>query len=196
MRRSLVIVIVLAVATGCSGRVEKDDRPAFTIDRTQPFWLEFGRGSGWHGLDTVKIDQTGRVVLHRMKSTRQENLNVLSWEVATLQVLSWEVATLQLPPEVVAEVLKAVESNRLMGLHRAYRDDKIADGTQWVLWIKQGEREKSVYFDNSFPRAITAFAEQVDAILARAGLNKVAWQPVPERESRQHEKELWDSIRR
>jgi hypothetical protein len=101
-----------------------------------------------------------------------------------------------LPPEVVAEVLKAVESNGLMGLHKAYHDDNIADGTQWVLWIKQGEREKSVYFNNSFPRAITAFAGQLDAILARAGLDKVAWQPVPERESRQHEKELWDSIKR
>jgi hypothetical protein len=185
MRRSLVILIALAAA-GCSGRVEKDDRPAFAIDRTQPFWLEFGRGSGWHGLDTIKIDQTGRVVLHRMKSTLQENVNVLSWEVATVQ----------LPPELVADVLKAVESNGLMGLHKAYYDDNIADGTQWVLWIKQEQREKSVYFNNSFPHAITAFAEQLDAILALAGLDKVAWQPVPERESRQHEKELWDSIKR
>jgi len=184
MKRSWVMAVALVVV-GCSGRVEKDDRPAFTIDRTQPFWLEFGRGSGWHGLDTVKIDQTGRVVLHQMKSDRQQNVNVLSWEVATLQ----------LAPEAVAEVLEAVESNDLMGLHKAYHAD-IADGTQWVLWMKQGAREKSVYFDNRFPPAITRFAEQLDAILARAGLDKVAWQTVPERESRQHEKELWNSIRR
>jgi hypothetical protein len=184
MKRSLVIAVAFAVV-GCSGRVEKDDRPVFTIDRAQPFWLEFGRGSGWHGLDTVKLDQTGRVVLHRMKSERQQDVTVLSWEVATLQ----------LPPEAVAEVLKAVDSNDLMGLHKAYHEN-IADGTQWVLWIKQGEGEKSVYFNNSFPRAITAFAEQLDAILARGGLGAVAWQPVPDRESRQHEKELWDSIKR
>jgi hypothetical protein len=184
MKRSLVILVVFAVV-GCSGHVEKDDRPAFTIDRTQPFWLEFGRGSGWHGLNTVQMDQTGRVLLHRMKSERQQDVTMLSWEAATLQ----------LSPEAVADVLKAVESNNLMGLHKAYHED-IADGTQWVLWIKQGEREKSVYFDNNFPRAITAFAEQLDAIVARAGLDKVVWQPVPERESRQHERELWDSIRR
>lgn len=185
MRRSLVIVIALAAAAGCSGRVETDDRPAFTIDRAQPFWLEFGRGSGWHGLDTIKIDQTGRVVLHRMKFTQRANVNNLSWEVATLQV----------PADVVAEVLRAVESNGLMGLHKAYHEN-IADGTQWVLGIKQGEREKSVYFDNRFPRAITAFAEQLDAILTRAGLDRVERQPVPERDSRKHEKELWDSIKR
>jgi hypothetical protein len=160
-------------------------RPAFTIDRTQPFWLEFGRGSGWHGLETIKLDQTGRVVLHRMKSTRQDDVNVLTWEVATLQ----------LPPMAVAEVLKAVESNGLMGLHKAYHEN-IADGTQWVLWIKQAEREKSVYFDNSFPATITRFAEQLDVILARAGSDKAAWKPVPERACREHEKELWDSIKR
>ena len=184
MKRSLVIVAALAAA-GCSGRVEKDDRPAFAIDHAQPFWLEFGRGSGWHGLNTVKIDQTGRVVLHRMKSERQPDVTDLSWEAATLH----------LPPEAVAGVLQAVESNNLMSLHKAYRED-IADGTQWVLWIKQGEREKSVYFNNSFPGSITAFAEQLDAILLRAGLDKAEWQPVPERESRQHERELWDSIKR
>src|SRR5687767_12389306 len=159
MHRSLVIVFALAVV-GCSDRVdsdrvEKDDRPAFTIDRAQPFRLEFGRGSGWHGLDTVKLDETGRFVVHRMKSTRQDDVNVLSWEGATLQ---W-------PREAVAEVLKSVESNGLMRLHRVYHDPDIADGTQWVLWIKQGEREKSVYFNNSFPAEITRFAEQLDATL-------------------------------
>jgi hypothetical protein len=107
----------------------------------------------------------------------------------------WETATLQLSTEAVAEVLKAVESNDLMGLHRAYHED-INDGTQWVLWVKQGKREKSVYFDNRFPPAINQFAEQLDAILARAGFDKVVWQPVPEKESRQHERELWDSIKR
>lgn len=178
MRWSLVIVAVLAVA-GCTGHVDKDDRPEFTIDRSQPFLLQFGRGSGWHGLDTVKLDQSGLVVLHRMKSSRQ----------------AWEVASLQLPPESLGEVLKAVEANRLTALHKAYHED-IEDGTQWVLWIKQGDQEKSVYFNNRFPPEITRFAEQLDAILARAGLDKVTWQPVTGQKSRQHEKELWDSIKR
>jgi hypothetical protein len=174
-REAPLVIAVALVVVGCSGRVERDDRPAFTIDRTQPFWLEFGRGSGWHGLDTIKLDQTGRVVLHRITSR-----------------MSWEVATLQLSPEALAEALNAVESNGLMRLHKAYYAD-IHDGTQWVLWIKQGEREKSVYFNNSFPAAITRFAEQLDAILARGGLDKAGWQPVPDREARQHEKELWHS---
>src|SRR5262245_45181811 len=72
MRRSLMIVIAFAVL-GSAGGVESDDRPAFTNDRIQPFWLEFGRGSWWHGLDTVKFDQTGRVILHRLKSARTKS---------------------------------------------------------------------------------------------------------------------------
>ena len=157
MKRRLAIVVACAVV-GCSGSVERDDRPAFTIDSSQPFRLEFGRGSGWDGLNTVKIDQTGQAVLHRMKSERREDVTVLSWEVATLQ----------LSPEALAEALQAVESNDLMGLHRAYHED-IADGTQWVLWIKQGEREKSVYFNNRFPSAISAFAQQLDGVLRGPG---------------------------
>lgn len=87
------------------------------------------------------------------------------------------------------------QSNDLIGLRKEYHEN-IHDGTQWVLWIKQGEREKSVYFNNNFPHRIKAFAKQLDAILEHAGLDKAAWQPVPQRNSRQHERELWDSIRR
>lgn len=185
-RHWLLIAVTLAVVGGgVYFLAVRDDSPTFTIDHTQPFWLEFGRGSGWHGLDTIKTDQTGRAVLHRMKSERKEDGTFLSWEVATLQF----------SPEALAEVMKAVESNGLMGLHKEYHEN-IHDGTQWVLWIKQGEQEKAVYFNNNFPRRIKAFAEQFDAILARAGLAEVAWQPVPERVSRQHERELWDSIKR
>lgn len=181
----LGVVVFVFVNLGHPGHVVKDDRVPFGIDRSQPFWVEFGRGSGWHGLNTVKIDQTGRVVVHQMRSEQQENVIRTRWEVATLQV----------PAETVAEVVGAVESHHLMALHKAYHED-IADGTQWVLWIKQGEREKSVYFNNNFPREITAFASQLDAILTHAGLSAAVWQPVPDQDARQHERELWDSIRR
>jgi hypothetical protein len=127
MQRARWLLIAVALAVSCGGVYllsVRNDRRVFTIDHTQPFWLEFGRGSGWHGLDTVKIDQTGCVVLHRLKSGGQENVNVLSWEVARLQ----------LSPEALDEVLKAVESNKVMDLQKAYHEN-IADGTQWVLWI-------------------------------------------------------------
>ncbi len=41
-----------------------------------------------------------------------------------------------------------------------------------------------------------AIRQALDSILTRAGMDKVAWQPVPKEESRQHEQRLWDSIKR
>jgi len=74
-------------------KVVKDDRPAFQISPEEPWRIEFGRGSGWHGLDTVKLDQDGRAVFHRLKSMRQGDAFVLSWETATAQF----------PPDAVAD---------------------------------------------------------------------------------------------
>lgn len=178
MRRMLMAVAVFATV-GCSGR------PALRIDPTQPFRIEFGRGSGWHGLDTIKIDQGGSVVLHRAKREQRDGANHQSWETTTIQ----------LQPDAVADVVKAVDANNVLGLNKAYHAN-IHDGTQWVLWIKQGNREKSVYFNNSFPREITEFAKQLDGILANAGLERAVWKPVPTGEARPHEREIWDSIER
>jgi hypothetical protein len=97
-----------------------------------------------------------------------------------------------LPPEALAKVLAAVESNCLTHLHRSYADTNIADGTQWVLWIKQGDREKSVYFDNYFPRAIKRFAKQLDEILWPHS-QVATWQAADFNRVGQ---ELWDSIKR
>jgi len=180
MVRVLLILGVL-ISTGCSGRIELDDRPPFRIDPAQPFRLELGRGSGWHGLDTVRIDQDGKVILHRQKRVEEE--------------ITWVTTTLQLTPDALVEVLNAVQNYALMHLHRTYHAE-VQDGTQWVLWIKQGEREKSVYFNSNFPRSITRFADHLDGILAATGLNSVDWQPVPPAEHRKHEQKLWDSIKR
>lgn len=188
MKRGLILMVAIVFA-GCRATVKIDDRPPFTVDPTQPFSLVFGRGSGWKGLDTIRVDQSGSVIVHRKKYELKDGRHSLSWEVATVQ----------LSAESLAEVLKAVESNRLMQLHREYSPPpyvEIHDGSQWALWIKQGEQEKSVYFNNNFPRQIMSFAEQLDGILARAGLDNAQWQPTPDQDFRAHEQDLWNSIRR
>ncbi len=151
-------------------------RPA-VLDADRPYMIRFGRGSGWHGLDTVKIREDGSVTLHRLISTDDP---------------SWETTTLKLRPESLARILDAIEKNRLFGLQKAYHSD-IADGTQWVLWIKQGERQKAVYFDNNFPPEIERFAEAVDKALDESGLEKAVWHNVGD--ARGHDRGLWDSIR-
>jgi hypothetical protein len=198
MKRLLLCLAALVV--GCSGRVETDsevekgservetdDRPAFAIDRTKPFWIEIGRGGHKGGLDTIKIDQTGRVILHRTSRRKKQDGS---------DDLICEVATLQLSPEALVEALKSVDAANLMALGKAYYRVALADGTQWILWIRQGEQEKAVYCDNSFPKAITEFAEQLDALLGRAGLENTTWTSETWKDFSENERELKGCIRR
>jgi|SRR5579859_6489156 len=145
------------------------------INRDQAFLIEFGRGSGWHGLNTVKILDDGTVILYRQTRT------------------GWETAQTSLSPESVARVLDDVEKNGLLELKRAYHED-IADGTQWVLRLKQGATEKAVYFNNSFPSEITHFATDLDNVLAENAPD-MTWHRVAYLGERKHERELWESIK-
>ena len=102
----------------------------------------------------------------------------------------------QPPPHAVSEILVAVSRDGLLRLHKAYHAQNIADGGQWILWIKQDINEKAVYCDNNFPAAITAFAESLDAVLSKSGLGQARWERVQNSERRLYQKELWDSIKR
>jgi hypothetical protein len=125
----LLLEVVPIPATGPAGylphgppdnhpasRVVPDDRPSFRIEPARPWRLGLGRGSGWHGFDTVKLDQTGRVILHRLSSSRR----------TCLLVSDWETATLRLRPAALSEVLAAVEEHRLLELDRAYHASRTA----------------------------------------------------------------------
>lgn len=160
--------------------VVKDDGPAWRIDPGKPWRMEFGRGSGWHGLDTIELDREGRVVFHRLRHNQED-------------VLSWQTATAQLPPDAVVKVLEAVESHRLLELDKEYHAD-VHDGTQWVLWVRQGDRQKTVYFNNHFPDAILRFAESYDEIIAGTIGPGLQWRAVPRARGRDHERPLWASI--
>jgi hypothetical protein len=166
-------------------KVVKDDRTPLRIDLGWPWRIEFGRGSGWHGLDTIKLDHDGRAVFHWLQRERKGGATFLSWETSTTR----------LPRDVVAKVLEAVEVNRLLELDKSYYAN-VHDGTQWVLWVRQGEREKVVYFDNHFPDSIVRFAEQLDAIVSGSVGPSLRWRAVPYAQARDHEQELWDSIHR
>jgi len=189
----LVALCVLMFAGGaaltfvsCSCRTsERDTRAAFSLDGIQPFRLEFGRGSGWHGLDTVKLDSEGDAILHRR--TREQSGNGYK-EV-------WETTRLKLSSAHVTELVQTVNRMTLLGMHKAYHDRNIADGTQWVFWVRQGTGQKSIYFNNHFPSKIAEFAQYLDKLLEDCGLANAKWQLVPDAEARQHERDIWDSIR-
>jgi hypothetical protein len=138
-----------------------------------------------YGLDTVTVLQDGTVTLDRMRDEQDSETNRLFRETATLK----------LPDEALAQVLDAVEENHLLQLGREYHAG-VYDGTQWVLWVKQGGKEKLAYFDNRFPEGVVRFAAALDQTLAANGSEKAEWRRVDDAQGRKHERELWDSLRR
>jgi hypothetical protein len=154
------------------------------VEPDSPWKIEFGRGSGWRGLNTVCLTHDGVAVLHRMNHASRSTRDPY-----------WETTSLTLPPEAVAEVVASVEKNRLLGLQHTYRSGA-HDGTQWVFRFTQGGYEKAVYFDNEFPRAIERFSADLHRVLAEHGLRSREWSRVPDGSWRRHERALWDSIRR
>ena len=179
----LIIAIVLI---GCSDDrktilpavvIDSDTRPAFTLDVSKPFVIEFGRGSGWHGLDVIKIDGTGAVELHRIAS----GANI-------------EAAWLRLSDAQKKELADLVNAQRLTSMGRTYTQPDVADGTQWVLWIQQMTMEKSVYFNNAFPTEIKAFAAGLDGLLENAGLSKASWTLIPNQQGIDQQAAVWARI--
>jgi ABC-type amino acid transport substrate-binding protein len=156
-----------------------DRRPVLQFDHTAPFRLELGRGSGWQGLETVAVNEKGEVLLYKMAQNDR-----------------WQTAKMSLPVEALAFLAKSVADLKILAMGRMYSVTGVADGTQWVFWLKQGEHEKSIYFNNHFPEAIQDFAVFLDELLAKNELGKATWTDVPAGEERKHEKAIWASVRK
>jgi hypothetical protein len=207
MRRFTVLGIVLVITVGISAcqsaaefstlrgdplgmnhplsSIEADSRPAMRFDSSKPYRLEFGRGSGWHGLDTVVLEQDGTVVMHRLKAEKKDEVIHQYWETGTFQ----------LDTNATQRIAEIISNLNLVDMHRAYHAD-VHDGTQWVFWIVQGEEEKSIYFNNHFPEVIQDFAVALDSELMSAGSENITWTRVPASKERQHENAIWNSIKR
>ncbi len=174
--RLLLIVTVLSVSLmgfyfATAGRGNFDFNPS------RPFKVDFGRGSGMSGLNTVAITEDGSVNLFRHNHIGGH----------------WERTTMRLTPAQLRNLADAIARHGLAKLNREYRSGAY-DGTQWVLWIRQDDRERTSYFDNEFPSGIVAFSRELDEILLKAVSEKVSWENVGAKGT--HDDALWESIRR
>jgi hypothetical protein len=202
MRRLLIPLFLIA---GCSGApcgfdwgfgdsplgiwpatVTRTKRLSFRIDRTRPWIIDLGRGSGRYGLETIRVDQDGRVEMCSMTTPEAGDPNRFGWEKAVAQ----------LPAEAVKRLLDAVEENRLLEMQASYCAAGVCDGTQWTLWIRQGNRERAICCDNYFPAPIRRFAQELDEIIAETVGPNLRGERIPPGGDRNHERELWDSLER
>jgi hypothetical protein len=158
-------------------KTEPDKSAPFTVDLGRAFHFELGRGSGMDGLDTVAFGLDGVVSMFRQQP-----------------IGKWQSTTIRLGPEAVARIFEQVKSQGIMKMPAAYHAD-VSDGTQWVLWIRQDEKSKVIYFNNYFPKEVRTLAASLDKELASAGLSSAAWKDVPARNAREHEKALWNTLK-
>lgn len=109
------------------------DPDAFAIDASQPFEFEYGSGSGLAGLKIWHRSENGtvRFFCGDFEACRDGD----GW-------ISSDIAQ----PTVFA----AIRQTRFEHLAAAYAAD-VCDGWQAILWIRQGTRERTIYFDNAAP---------------------------------------------
>jgi hypothetical protein len=152
-----------------------DSSPSFTLDPAQPFHLEFGRGSGWHGLEMFILDQSGRATISR--------LNEPSLKIEYVET------EISLPQTLINQIITAINTEKITSLDRSY-SMAVADGTQWAFLLTQGSHKKIIYFDNNFPAPINNFATTLDQLLAPS-LQSAQWSPLTNRDL---EKPLWSAV--
>jgi hypothetical protein len=62
-----VAVVAAALAIGVWWRWGNQPRELLRPGADQQPWVELGRGSGWFGLNTVRIEKYGSVILYRLR---------------------------------------------------------------------------------------------------------------------------------
>src|SRR5262245_25938730 len=105
------IATVLLVGGVYVWRVGSPDR----IIPDEKFELQFGRGSGWHGLDLLRITSDGN-----------------AWYEYQEILGEWQRKRFHVGAKQIQELREAIDTLDLWELARSYHAD-VADGTQWCL---------------------------------------------------------------
>lgn len=158
--------------------MEPEPEPGPSLDPTIPYSVAWGVGGGRVGLETTLVDPSGAVTLHRSPVRRG--------------CAGWERGELALSEAQRSELRESVRRNRVLALVGRYSAG-IADGTQAILHIVQGEAEYVIYCDNTCPEGVRTFTRELDALMVWAGRADVSWTPT---EGCEHDDALWDALRR
>ena len=151
------------------------DTRRIKFDSSQVYRIAFWRGSGLDGLETVEIDENLNARLYRQTSNGLETCNI------SLALNEYGVVT------------DSIHKNRLFELDRAYHAE-VADGTQWIVWIRQNEISKTIYCNNYFPDSLRLFAKDVDSVFDIDD-DLLEWSLVPASLAGDHDTHIWDATR-
>ncbi len=149
------------------------------IDLSEPIEIEFGRGSGLDGLNTVRILPNGDVKLFRVPMAGKT---------------TWQYGQFTLTLGEMSRILDSMKATRLLTLQRVYHGG-VSDGTQWVLSVRQSSHVRCVYFDNHFPEAIVEFTNSLDNILSNGESRRIVWKPLSTNDACRQQDALWGEIK-
>jgi hypothetical protein len=106
------------------------------------FALVLGQGSGWHGYHTLRVSAAGRcdftyfVSSSRVSTGGAGDHGIAAGQVYTDQV--WRRAEFQLSDPEQLRLREALVAADVFGLQDEYINRRVADGTQWVVWLRAG----------------------------------------------------------
>ena len=151
------------------------DNRGIKFHSSQPFRISLGRGTGMHGLETIEIDENLNAELYRQTDN------------------GWETCVVELTIEEWGAVSDSIAEHDLYALDRAYHA-KVADGTQWILWVRQNGNAKTVYCNNYFPDPLRSFARDIDSLFDIDD-DLLEWTAVPFNLAGDHDETIWDAIK-
>lgn len=149
-----------------AAKIEKARIP-FNFRPGQPFALEFGRGSGWQGLATFKLNEAGEVELVERRYFLEE------FKAGNYQPV-WAKTNFKLTANEVRQIAVAIDKFQLAEMDPMYIDSRIADGAQWEFYLQQAGKGKKIYFSNLFPQKIKHFTSFIDNLF-KEKKDKVSW---------------------
>ena len=83
--------------------------------------------------------------------------------------------------------------SKVADLEKEYHLEGVADGTQWVLLLQQGNHTRRIYCNNQFPDEIRSLADRLDRIVDLIPEPKFQWKDVSFEEARADQARLWTS---
>jgi hypothetical protein len=159
------------------------------IDPAHQWTITIGFGHVVWGLNTIQVDHAGHVELHEFRPLGDEPEDHRQ---------GWFSKRGTLGREGVQRLLAAIDECGVMSWHRRYVTRGIFSEGRQAVWVRQGTREKYVYFEKAWPepmKRLLAVAQEVTDGRA-SPLRQVEWIAVPPEVAGTHDDELRQRDRR
>jgi|GEM_PF-5359270 len=148
-----------------------------TLGPGQAFEFQFGQGSGFEGLNVVKILPSGEA--------RYDYGDVTAWQKKTFRVSQ----------EAMQELADKINALGILNMGKVVSDPDVRDGEQWIVLIKTEGTARSIYFDNRFPVQVRELAAFVHERVVEPYTKNLRPEPVSDFDHDRLQQELWDSVR-